>query len=156
LATDTIDAIVEGLEEFWSTASSTVSGWWDSLEGWFTAQDWGALGQAIIDGIVAAVSAGGAALGQAAAGAAQGAIGAAKAALGIASPSKVFYEIGENVVKGFVNAIHANHSEPKEAIEEMFNVAGTFASVGSTMAKRLKDNVFPAIGKDDRRRANQL
>lgn len=66
------------------------------------------------------------------------AIAAAKAVLGERSPSKVFFEIGENVGQGFIDGILAKADDVSAAVSSMFDVAGTFGSLGSGAASRLK------------------
>lgn len=65
-----------------------------SVKAWLAGFDLSAMGKAMIDGLIAGVENGGAALLSAVKGAVNGAVDAAKKALGIASPSKVFAEIG--------------------------------------------------------------
>lgn len=65
-----------------------------SVKAWLANFDLSAMGKAMIDGLIAGIENGGAALLSAVKGAVNGAVDAAKKALGIASPSKVFAEIG--------------------------------------------------------------
>lgn len=63
------------------------------------------IGSAVSDGIAAGITSGIPAIQAAAEAAAQSALNAAKATLGIASPSKRFWEIGENIMQSFAGAV---------------------------------------------------
>lgn len=99
----------------------------------FTSVDWGALGQAVIDGIYNAFINGIGMVQDGARAVAQSALDAAKAVLGIQSPSRMFYEIGENVAQGFINALGDNEGNVSEAVDSMLAIASSLSSIGSTI-----------------------
>jgi hypothetical protein len=78
-----------------------------------------AVGTAIITGITNAIKAGAAAVASAIGSVADGAISAAKSKLGIKSPSKVFGEIGDQTVAGFVNNVEAGEGEAQSAMSSL-------------------------------------
>lgn len=84
----------------------------DGIKGAFEL-DWGAIGRAIIDGIVNALVNGVNAVVDAAAAVAQGALDAAKGFLGIESPSKAFLEIGKRMMEGWGIGIERNARFPE-------------------------------------------
>lgn len=90
----------------------------DRVKGWFTNTDWGAVGRAIIDGIVGGVRAVAGRLGEAARDAANAAIGAAKGFLGIHSPSTLAAAtIGRPFVEGIIAGIRAAGRELPRAVD---------------------------------------
>jgi len=96
--------------------------------------DWAAVGLAIAMGIVNGISSGVAMVTEAAANLAQSALDAAKALLGIQSPSRMFYEIGENVAQGFINALGDNEGNVSAAVDSMLTITSSLSSIGSTIS----------------------
>ena len=85
-----------------------------------TQIDWGALGKAIIDGIIAGLKSAGSALFGALKGLAGQALGAAKDELKINSPSKVFRdEVGESIPEGMALGITENADMVTDAVRGM-------------------------------------
>lgn len=76
------------------------------------------IGTSIIEGIVSGITSGAASVAQAITDTASGAISAAKETLGIASPSKVFHDIGIQTVEGFARGVAANDSA-RSAVEAL-------------------------------------
>lgn len=77
------------------------------------------IGTMLIDGLVAGLQAGAGAVLNAITGIATGAIGAAKSALGIASPSKIFAEIGMNTAAGMSEGVDTGAGEVAGSLEAM-------------------------------------
>jgi hypothetical protein len=77
------------------------------------------IGKALLDGLIAGILGAGPALIKSLTGVVDGAIGAAKKALGIASPSKVFAEIGANTAEGMTGGVEDNAGEVEGALEKM-------------------------------------
>jgi phage-related protein len=77
------------------------------------------IGQAIVNGISNGIRGGIGAVTAAAAGVAQAALSAAKSQLGIASPSREFEEVGEDVVAGLVDGIDSVAGDAIDAVESM-------------------------------------
>lgn len=116
----------EKLREWWDEAWRLIKEigqkTWDAIRKFFTETDWGAVGQAIIDGIVSALTNGVSAIAEAAKKAAQAALDAAKGFLGISSPSKAFRFLGEMSVEGFMLPFEKADMGPIE--DAMRRVAG--------------------------------
>lgn len=128
----TIMGVVNELFTFWQTVfaafSAAFSGdWekfgellrvafdqaWENIKGiasaafeWFSAQDWGAIGQSILEGIAAGIAAGAQMIQDAAMAAAKAALDAVKGFLGIHSPSDVAAEeVGMPYSQGIAEGI---------------------------------------------------
>ncbi len=85
----------------------------------FRGLDLGAMGKAMIDGLVNGIKAGGTAVFNAIKGVVTGAIDAGKKLLGIASPSAVFAEIGMNTGAGMAEGVDASAGGVKDSLEAM-------------------------------------
>jgi phage-related protein len=121
----------------------------------FTDTDWAAVGQGIINGIIAGIKAAAAWLIKAAIDVAKAALDAVKGLLGIKSPSTVFATIGENMMEGMAqgitdnaNLIEAALSVIADAIEQsgigLETLAGGFGAFGSAISGRFKvETVMP-------------
>jgi hypothetical protein len=77
------------------------------------------IGTSIIQGLVSGIAGGGPAVVNALTGVVSGAIGAAKKALGIASPSKVFAEIGMNTAEGMAGGVDEGAGQVQGSLESM-------------------------------------
>ena len=85
------------------------------------------IGGAIIDGIVGGISAGASTVWDALKGLALGAVGAVKETLGIASPSRVFAQLGAFTAEGFVGGLEAGTADVGTTLDSMVT-----PTVGST------------------------
>jgi len=86
---------------------------------WFEAFDWGQLGSAILDGITKPLKAGYTVIGDTLTELADGAIAGWKTALGIASPSKVFAELGLEIPRGVAVGVRQGSPEARESVDAM-------------------------------------
>jgi hypothetical protein len=102
-------------ESIWPTIQSLISSAVDAVVNFFTTTDWAAVGKGIIDGIAAGIKGAIGWLGDMARQAAQAALDAAKKFLGIKSPSKVFMEVGKNMMMGMAIGIDTNAGAPAAA-----------------------------------------
>ena len=134
-------AFVKGLEiignavgDAWPRIKQAFSDGIEVIKTTFSSVDWGALGTAIIEGVANAISAGVGIVQDAAKAMAQAALDAAKALLGIQSPSRMFYEIGENVAQGFINALGDNEGNVSAAVDNMLAITSSLSSIGSTIS----------------------
>ena len=134
-------AFVKGLEiignavgDAWPRIKQAFSDGIEVIKTTFSSVDWGALGTAIIEGVANAISAGIGIVQDAAKAMAQAALDAAKSLLGIQSPSRMFYEIGENVAQGFINALGDNEGNVSAAVDNMLAITSSLSSIGSTIS----------------------
>lgn len=113
--TNLIVAFIEGIgksaERIVTAAGDTLVTFLEGVEEWIRENaprineaGWG-IAEAIIDGMVDGITGGLSRVTRAAGGIADAAVGTVKSWLGIASPSKVFKEIGEFVNEGFVDGL---------------------------------------------------
>lgn len=113
-------------------ARNTISSWIDNVLGFFRALpgnimsalgNFGNLlvsaGRDLIQGMINGVKQMAGNIARAAGDVVKGAINAAKSALGISSPSKVFFEIGEDTGQGYINALDAKELEVRRSLELM-------------------------------------
>lgn len=99
--------------------------------------DWGELGQNIIDGLIGGLNAAAGAVAQVFEDIAGGAVKAFKDALGIASPSKVFAEIGTEIPAGAAKGIKQGSPEAQSAAQGM--VDASTIKLGSEVQGTSKD-----------------
>lgn len=117
------DSIKEAVSNWWTSIKEKVSLIWQTVSEWFgktkdtilqkiteawekvQSIDWAKVGAGMISGMVQGVLSGAASLIDAVVGAAVSAYEAALAALGIASPSKLFMEVGELTMEGMAIGI---------------------------------------------------
>jgi hypothetical protein len=111
---------------FGETIRTTVGGAFDWLQAKFNEAiaflqsiDLAEIGTAMIAGLAGGITGGAAALVSSVTGAVGGAIDAAKKMLGIASPSKVFAEIGANTAEGFTGGVEASTGGAATALESL-------------------------------------
>jgi len=139
-----VEEIVEGVSAVASLFSSTAKETGEEGGEAFKKIDWHGIGKAIMDGVVSGVKAGGGALMAEMRDLANKALSAAKSALGIASPSKKFMKIGEDVAQGFIKGIMVWSDDAAEAVEKLVDVGGALTSgftdrFGKEVVSPLKD-----------------
>ncbi len=88
---------------------------------WFQGVDWSALGTSILDGIVGGLTAGADLLMESVRALATGAAGAFKDALGIASPSRVFADLGLQVSRGVAQGVDEGAPDADRAVTGMLS-----------------------------------
>lgn len=86
---------------------------------WLTSLDIVSMGAALIQGLIDGIMSGGSSVVSAMTGVVGGAVDAAKKALGIASPSKVFAEIGMQTAAGMAGGVEGETSNVSSALESM-------------------------------------
>lgn len=135
------DAFAAAFAGDWTTFGETLRTAWDTVWAaiqttvstifeWFAAQDWGAIAQGIVDGIISGLETGGAALNQALQDMAANALEAAKAFLGIQSPSKLFAaQVGEQISAGMAEGILDGASDVIDAAAQTAGAASSAASI---------------------------
>lgn len=125
-----VAAVVIGIVEAVSWISDAFSSAIDYLSSLSLAD----IGSAMIDGLVSGISgAAGAVLG-AITGAVGGAISAAKSLLGIASPSKVFAQLGGHTAAGFVEGVDGGAGKVEAAAGGLADAATSGAAKGAAGA----------------------
>lgn len=133
----------------------------DNLKKAVTDIDWGALGKAIIDGIIAGLKSAGEALFGAMKGLASDALGAAKGVLGIKSPSKVFRdEVGAMIPEGAALGVEENAYKVTDAVRDMSenltmdvslpDVSGIGADIGATISASASTEINVPVILDGR------
>ena len=114
------------VDKLWEDIKSVFSKAWDAIKiivgtliedvkNFFTKTDWGGVGKGIIDGIIAGIKNAAVNLVNAAVDAAKAALDAVKGFLGVKSPSRVFAEIGKNMMQGWAVGITGNTRLPATA-----------------------------------------
>jgi hypothetical protein len=123
-----IGYVIDALVGFGESVGNVIIGvldWFASLPGRIGAFLSGLpamlyeVGSNIIGGLVDGITAKGAAIVSALLGPVRSGISAVKSALGIASPSKVFAGIGDNVVAGFAGSVEEGSDVAQSALETM-------------------------------------
>ena len=104
------------LREFWEGVWRLIFTAVETAIAWFKAIDWGQVGLDIIKGIANGITAGVSWIVNAARSAAEAAVSAAKGFLGIKSPSALFMDIGNNLMKGFAIGIDQAAGLPELAV----------------------------------------
>lgn len=93
------------LREIWDSAWTRIreigQRVWESIKKFFSDTDWGSIGRAILEGIASGIRNGAQLIVDAAISAARAAFDAAKGFLGIRSPSALFEEIGQSIMRGW-------------------------------------------------------
>lgn len=97
--------MVDLLKGYFTLIVKAFNDLWPKIKTWFTSMDWGALGKAMIEGIGAGITKAAGILKDIIKKVIDAAIKAAKGLLGIQSPSKVFMEMGKNVMLGMAEGI---------------------------------------------------
>lgn len=131
------DDVVEGVQLIWSD----LTAWLGEQVQWFTD-----LGANLMAGLVAGITGAVSSVINAVSSAVTGAIDAAKSVLGIASPSKVFVEIGGYTAEGFSSGVDAGATEaqgsmaalvtPTPEVVQAAGSAGAVAGEGAAPAGR--------------------
>lgn len=101
----------EAWDALWAWIKDTVSKAWDAIK----SIDWASVGTAIIEGIKNGIVAAAKGLAAAAVAAAGAALEAVKGFLGISSPSKVFAQLGQNMMIGMAQGIGQSAGYPVQA-----------------------------------------
>ncbi len=133
----------------------------DNLKSAITDIDWGALGKAIIDGIIAGLKNAGEALFGALKGLASEALGAAKKTLKIESPSKVFRdEVGAMIPEGAALGVEENAYKVTDAVRDMSenltmdvslpDVSGIGADIGASISASASTEISVPVVLDGR------
>lgn len=104
------DTITEVLSNLWAAFRPILQSLWESIRNWWNGIDWAELGRNVIDGIINGLRSMAGALGGVLSDIVNGAVDAIKRMLGIASPSKVFAEIGGNIMAGLNQGMQANNT----------------------------------------------
>jgi TP901 family phage tail tape measure protein len=132
---DTVERLWENIKEIVNAATTalttaigvtlvTIYEWFvekfEAVKAFLSGIDLAALGAQIIQGLINGVKSMAGALIDAASGVVQSAIEAAKNLLGMHSPSRVFREIGQNTIEGFILGVLDMTSEITEAINKAF------------------------------------
>ncbi len=111
---------------------SGVIGAFNAVVTWLSTFSLASIGASIIDGLIAGITGAGGGVLTAITGIASGAVNAAKSLLGIASPSKVFAEIGMQTSAGMTEGVESGTGDVQGSLETM--VAPPEAAGGAAAA----------------------
>ena len=148
--TEIVTAIGDKLEEVRTAVEEKVN----AVKEWIGQQveAFKGVGEDIITGLKDGILAAGGAVLEAITGVVEDAVAAAKAFLGIASPSKVFEEIGDEVIAGMVIGILKGSSELSgamdTAIKPILDIGDKLGAFGGVMASRFTDTVLKPMEDD--------
>lgn len=109
-------------DETWKKIKEIGTQVWEAIKGFFRETDWGSIGSGIISGIASGISAGVGKIKEAAKSAARAAYEAAKAFLRGGSPSKLFMELGINMMQGVVRGVARMESAVAAGTESALHV----------------------------------
>lgn len=121
-------------DQAWTAIKTRIQSAITNIKNSFRNTDWRSVGRNIIDGIAAGISAAISVIKNAAIRAAKAALDAAKGFLGIDSPSKVFRNVGLNMMQGMAKGIQGNAGIPAGAAAAAAGVA-TSAAGGIAVAR---------------------
>src|SRR5690606_34431699 len=127
-----VGAVIYQLITYWDDVVEGVKLIWSDLWAWFKENspivDFVRMGADLIAGLVRGITGAVGAVVSAVTGAVGSAIDAAKDVLGIASPSKVFAEIGDNTAQGYVQGVEAGTPEAQSSLARMASPTDVGAS----------------------------
>ncbi len=112
-------AVGDGITSTFGAVVAWVSGKIDEIVGFFKGLSLSDIGTQLIQGLIDGITGGGAGVIKAITGIAGGAVDAAKHALGIASPSKVFAEIGTNTAAGMEQGVDSGAEGVQSSMTDM-------------------------------------
>lgn len=113
---------------------------------WMRAQDWGALGRAIVDGLVSGIRNGVARVTGAIRGLAGQARSALASALQIQSPSKVFAQLGVQIPAGLGQGIERGTPRVAGAVEGMVSIPSEAEATGGAAAPAARSSMSISVG----------
>jgi hypothetical protein len=103
----------------WESIKSAAQAAWDWLKGIFSGEGGGSIAMDLINGLIGGVLGGGPKLLTAMMDMAKGAVDGVKKVLGIASPSKVFAELGAHTAAGFAQGVDDGSGGAQNAVADM-------------------------------------
>lgn len=131
--------LVGALPKAWAYVSSVASAAWDAIVGavsaawdWLSSLSLSDIGSALIDGLVSGITSAASAVLGAITGVVGGAIDAAKSLLGIASPSKIFAEIGMQTGAGMAGGVDASAGDVQSSMADMTAPPDAASPAGGT------------------------
>ena len=118
-------------DESWRMIKEIGSQVWEAIKRFFSETDWGSIGRSILDGIARGISAGAGKIKEAAKSAARAAYEAAKAFLRGGSPSKLFMELGVDMMRGMVVGVGRMESAVAASTESALHVPHVAVPAGA-------------------------
>lgn len=122
-----------------------------ALVQWFQSQDWAGIGRSLVDGLVNGIRNAAGRVTQAVRGLAGEARQALTSALGIASPSRVFAALGQQVPRGFAQGVQRTSSIAVGAVDSMAQDATPSSAGRSSTAVSIGDVHIVVQGGGDAR-----
>lgn len=123
---------------------------------WLSELDWSEAGSSLISGLVRGLEAGRDLVVETVRGIASAATDALTSALGIASPSRVFAELGRQIPRGLAVGIEAEASTAGSAVEDLGQPAGAAGAARGAMTVSFGDIIIHGAGGDARAIAEEL
>lgn len=132
--------VLHGIESGISSAAHAAAS--------FASSAFGAVGKAIVQGMIGGIESLATSAADAAANVAKSAYNSAKHFLGIGSPSKLFHEIGQNVVQGLANGISESSDHAVSAAVKMVGAvkAGVDGAVAADNWASIGDHIATSLG----------
>lgn len=129
--------LVGALPAAWEAVAGAAGAAWDAVSeavssaiDWITGVDLASVGVDLIMGLVNGITSAAGAVVSAVTGAVGGAIDAAKGMLGIASPSKVFAELGGQTAAGFAGGVEGGAADSQDALASLVDPPDVGGALG--------------------------
>lgn len=133
LVVEMISAIASAASSLWSAITSPIQ----TAKAWLSSLSLSSIGTDLIMGLINGIVGAGGGIGSSLTNIVKSGIAAAKAALGIASPSRVFADIGMNTGAGMVQGLDASADSVEESTSGLADAAITGAAAGKKAAGAL-------------------
>lgn len=133
LVVEMISAIASAASSLWSAITSPIQ----TAKAWLSSLSLSSIGTDLIMGLINGIVGAGGGIGSSLTNIVKSGIAAAKSALGIASPSRVFADIGMNTGAGMVQGLDASADSVEESTSGLADAAITGAAAGKKAAGAL-------------------
>lgn len=134
-ATNVIDGFKNKIGSYYTTAKTNITTWASKVKEWFKSENsdtsWSTIAKNVVDGFANGITSWASRCKNAVVSWGQSVLNWFEDKLGIASPSKVFFQIGEFAVAGFNNAIAQVGKTTRSVVG---NWANSFTNITPTMA----------------------
>ena len=135
------DAAKQRIESAWNGIKTFFSGVWTSIKSVFNGDDFATIGGNLVAGLKRGIEKAWTAFKNYFTGKIKSLIESAKELLGIASPSKVFAQIGLFVIQGLANGIRSSDDANKAIAEQAASMMTTCMSVAEQISTALESKI---------------